>query len=47
MDKKTALEIISKVCAAYRGTLDDHVTIQQAIEFIKRELEVEEKTDTE
>ena len=35
MKKDEAIKIIEQVCAQYRGTLQDHQTIQAALEIIK------------
>lgn len=35
MNIEQALQIIEQVCASHRGTRQDHVMIQQALETIK------------
>lgn len=37
MDKQQALAIIKQVCSAYKGTLEEHTTIQSAIEELNKE----------
>lgn len=42
MNKEKALTIIENVCAAYKGTLQDHQNIQSALQVIKEALEPKE-----
>jgi hypothetical protein len=42
MDKNKAIEIISQVCAMFKGTLQEHQAIQEALQFINT-LEVKEE----
>ena len=47
MTKKEALELLQRVCAIYRGTLEEHQSIQSALQTIKECITVaglEEKT---
>jgi len=45
MNKDQAINTLTQVCNAYRGTLDEHKVLQQALEVIKGLVEpvVEEK----
>lgn len=43
MTKDEALKVIEQVCAQFRGTLQDHQTIQQALMVIKDEDKPKEK----
>ena len=45
MDKKQAIEIISQICSIYKGTLQEHQTIQEALQFINTLEEVKENKD--
>lgn len=35
IDKTTALDIVKQVCAQFRGTLEEHTTIQDAIKVLE------------
>ena len=39
MNKEQALQIIKQVCSIYRGTLQEHEDIQEAIKMIEKGLE--------
>lgn len=43
MTKDEALKVIEQVCAQFRGTLQDHQAIQQALMVIKDEDKPKEK----
>jgi hypothetical protein len=45
MNKEQAINALTQVCSAYRGTLEEHKVLQQALEVIKGLVEpvVEEK----
>lgn len=44
MQKDEALQVISQVCAVYKGTLADHQRIQEALAVLKEpELKKKEK----
>ncbi len=43
MQKDEAIKIIEQVCAAYKGTLQEHQAIQQALMVIKDEDKPKEK----
>ena len=36
MEFVEAMNIIKKVCAAFQGTLQDHQTIQQAVQIVEQ-----------
>lgn len=40
-----ALTLIKQICANYRGTLQDHQALQQALQVIEKELGKEVKID--
>jgi hypothetical protein len=43
MKKEEALQIIKNVCAVYRGTLQEHVKIQDAIKIIEKQKDEKNK----
>jgi hypothetical protein len=43
MTKKEAINLLEQVCAAYRGTLEEHRKLQEALEAIKLLAEEEKK----
>jgi uncharacterized protein YgfB (UPF0149 family) len=40
MTKKEALELLQRVCAIYRGTLEEHQQLQTALQTIKEYITV-------
>lgn len=40
MTKKEALELLQRVCAIYKGTLEDHQQLQIALQTIKEYITV-------
>ena len=36
MTKEQALQNINQVCAAYKGTREDHVTLQESIRVLEK-----------
>lgn len=41
MNKEQAIQILTQVCAMYRGTLEDHQQLQTALQVVKKEFETE------
>ena len=41
MDRQDALKLIEQVCASFRGTLQEHQTIQEALQTLKKEEQAE------
>ena len=41
MTKQQALELLQRVCAIYRGTLEEHQQLQTALQTVKECLTVE------
>jgi len=42
MDKEQAIKIVASVCSQFKGTLDEHKKIQEAIAVISKELVAKE-----
>lgn len=38
MNKQEAFNLVSKICADFKGTLNDHQAIQQALTVIQNEM---------
>lgn len=47
MTKKEALELLQRVCAIYRGTLEEHQQLQTALQTVKECLTVEKEEEKE
>lgn len=47
MTKEQALELLQKVCAIYRGTLEEHQQLQIALQTVKECLTVEKEEEKE
>ena len=45
MTKKEALELLQRVCAIYRGTLEEHQQLQIALQTVKECLTVEKEEE--
>lgn len=43
MDLDNAVKLIETVCSGFRGTLQDHVNIQNAVKIVKAKLYVEDE----
>jgi phosphoribosyl 1,2-cyclic phosphodiesterase len=43
MTKEQAINLLSQVCSIYRGTLEEHKALQEALEVIKNLEEKKEK----
>jgi hypothetical protein len=42
MDKQQAWNLMTQVCANYRGTIEEHKALQQALEVLKPEVKKDE-----
>jgi hypothetical protein len=36
MTKEQAVQLLTQVCAIYKGTLEEHTALQQALEVVKK-----------
>jgi predicted RNase H-like HicB family nuclease len=46
MTKEEAMQLLKQVCAIYRGTLEEHSKLQQALKVVEELQEVKEEEKT-
>lgn len=46
MDFEQAMKVVTEICVNYRGTLQEHQTIQQALALVRQGKAVEEQKKT-